>query len=95
MKRLTDLGLDAEALEVCKGLLLGLYGLRDAKADEIVGWAADFPIETAADAAATWYAAKADRKTGRRERAQLLRGFIRESTPEWAEILERVVSRFR
>ena len=96
MKRLLDLGLDAEALEVCKGLLLGLYGFRDAKAHEVLGWAAEFPAETAADAAATWYAAsRTRRKTGRRESAQLLREFIRESTPEWAEFLERVLSRFR
>lgn len=97
MKRLIDLELETEALEVCKGLLLGLYVVRDAKAHEIVGWAEDFPAETAAGAAATWYAAKGKGrgKAGRRESAQLLREFVRESTPEWAEMLERVLSGVR
>src|SRR5207248_8837141 len=50
MKRQMDLGLEAEAREVCKGVLLGLYRIRDSRGDEFLGWAEDFPAEAAADA---------------------------------------------
>lgn len=93
MKRRMDLGLKAEALEVCKGILLGLYSARDEKADALVGWAPDFLEETAADTSLTWCAGRDKKETARRERARLLREFAKESTPEWEALIRRVLSR--
>lgn len=93
MKRHMDLGLEAEASEICKGILLGLYRVRDEKAHEIVGWASDFPAETAADTALIWRAGGTSKKTVRRERAKLLQKFAQESTPEWEALIKRVLAR--
>lgn len=50
MKRQMELGLEREALEVCKGVVLGLYRIRNTRGDEFLGWAEDFPAEAADDA---------------------------------------------
>lgn len=47
MKRYLKLGLQKEALEVCKGILLGLYRARHEESGYLLGWAPDFPKETA------------------------------------------------
>lgn len=93
MKRRMDLGLEAETLEVCKGILLGLYSARDEKADTVVGWAPDFLEETAAGTSLTWCAGRDKKETARRERARLLHEFAKESTPEWEALIRRVLSR--
>lgn len=93
MKRRMGLGLEAETLEVCKGILLGLYSARDEKADTVVGWAPDFLEETAAGTSLTWCAGRDKKETARRERARLLHEFAKESTPEWEALIRRVLSR--
>ena len=88
MKRQFELGLDAEALEICKGLVLGLYRVRNEKGNEVLGWAPDFPAETAAHALATWHEG-ADDKTargGRRKQPIFPRDFAREFVPEWEDL---------
>ena len=54
LKRHIDLGLEAEALEICKGLILGLYRLGRGENCTLVGWAPDFPSEAAGQALETW-----------------------------------------
>jgi hypothetical protein len=49
MKRQMELGFEGEALEICKGILLGLYRVHDMKRDDFLGWAEDFPTDAAAD----------------------------------------------
>lgn len=93
MKRRMDLGLEAETLEVCKGILLGLYSARDEKADTVVGWAPDFLEETAAGTSLSWCAGRDKKENARRERARLLHEFAKESTPEWEALIRRVLSR--
>lgn len=48
--RLAELGHDDAALAACRGVLLGLYAVRDKGADDLLGHAPDFPDETAAHA---------------------------------------------
>jgi hypothetical protein len=43
MKRHLGLGLQDEALEICQGIVLELYRVRDESEDEFLGWAANFP----------------------------------------------------
>ena len=98
MMRLIDLGLDADALETCKGIVAGLYQLRDEKGDELLGWAPDFPAEAAAEAVAAW--ARSDSGDGKRKRAArrpmrhtFPADFMEEAVPEWDTMLERTLTR--
>lgn len=50
LKRRMERGLERETLEIGKGILLGLYRIRDPRGDEFLGWAEGFPAEAAADA---------------------------------------------
>jgi hypothetical protein len=55
MKRHLELGLEAEALEICKGLVLGCYRLSEPAGGDVLGWAPDFPGEAAGNALEVWY----------------------------------------
>ena len=70
MKRQLELGLDAEALEMCKGVVLGLYRVRNEQGDDVLEWAPDFPAETAAHAVTTWRNGGYKKTTGRGHRKQ-------------------------
>ena len=97
MKRQMELGLEAEALEICKGVVLGLYHVRDKKGSEFLGWAPDFPDETAAFAIETWWVGGDSKKTVARTRLQRRRAFpqefIVEFVPEWDSLIARTLSR--
>ena len=85
IKRLKALGLEAEALETCKGVVLGLYRVRDGKGNDLLEWAADFPVEAAADAVAAWYAGGKGR--GARKRPTFPRDFVAKFIPEWDPLI--------
>ncbi|MCH8242359.1 MAG: hypothetical protein IH897_07095 [Planctomycetes bacterium] len=70
MKRQLELGLDAEALEMCKGVVLGLYRVRNEQGDDVLQWAPDFPAETAAHAVTTWRNGGYKKTPGRGHRKQ-------------------------
>ena len=91
MKRRLELGLDAEALEMCKGVVLGLYRLRNEQGDDVLQWVSDFPAETAAHAVAKWRSGR-DKKTagrGRRKQRVFPEGFVTEFVPEWEDLIDR------
>lgn len=86
MKRHLGLGLDEEAFEICKGIVLGLYQCRDARGDEFLGWAEDFPAEAAGNAIADWIGAGKPGASGKQREthcARLLREFVDNYVPEW------------
>jgi len=56
MKRHIELGLEAEALEICKGMGLGLYRPSEREGGDVLGWAPDFPAEAAGNALEFWHA---------------------------------------
>lgn len=58
--------------EICKGVVLGLYRIRDTRGDEFPGWAEDFPTEAAADA--SYRSSSRRRKQGARA-PDLLRAY--------------------
>lgn len=94
MKRYLDLGLEKEALEVCKGIVLGLYQIRDRTADEFLGWAPDFPAEAATNALQCWLCGggrKPADKSATTKRRVFPRDFIGVHVPEWREMLEGVL----
>ena len=86
MKRHLGLGLHAEAFEICKGIVLGLYQCRHASGDEFLSWAEDFPAEAAGNALAEWIGTGKPGAFSNRSgtnRALLLREFVDEHVPEW------------
>jgi hypothetical protein len=90
MKRQMELGLEGEALEICKGILLGLYRVQDVKRNDFLGWAEDFPTEAAADAVSIW-AGRQDRqeakRTNQRTRRIFPQRFIADYLPEWDDLI--------
>jgi len=99
MKRQIELGLEAEALEICKGVVLGLYRVRDERGSEFLGWAPDFPDETAAFSIETWCVGGDSKKTAGRTSLQRRRAFpqefVVEFVPEWDSLIARTLSRGR
>ena len=92
MKRHLELGLEAEALEICKGLVLGCYRLSERKGGDVLGWAPDFPGEAAGNALEVWYTGTEDpksRDTRRRKRPPLPPDFLN-LVPKWLPMIERI-----
>ncbi len=92
MKRHLELGLEAEALEILKGVVLGCYRLSEREGGDVLGWAPDFPGEAAGNALETRYRA-ADgpkgRERGGRKPPSLPPDFLR-MVPKWIPMIERV-----
>jgi hypothetical protein len=90
MKRQMELGLEGEALEICEGILLGLYRVHNMKRDDFLGWAEDFPTEAAADAVSIW-AGRQERQeakgTSERTRRIFPQSFIADYLPEWDDLI--------
>ncbi len=92
LKRHLELGLEAEALEICKGLVLGCYRLSEREGSDVLGWAPDFPGEAAGNALKVWYTGTDDPKsydTRRKKRPPLPPDFL-SMVPRWVPMIERV-----
>lgn len=92
MKRHLELGLEVEALEICKGLVLGCYRLSQREGGDVLGWAPDFPGEAAGTALEVWYAGTDDSKRAdmrRTKRPPLPADFLN-LIPKWIPMIERV-----
>jgi hypothetical protein len=92
MKRYLELGLKAEALEICKGLVLGCYRLGEREGGDVLGWAPDFPAEAAGNALEVWYTQLADRKgrpTRGKKRSPLPSDFL-SMVPNWISMIEGI-----
>lgn len=92
MKRHLELGLEMEAREICKGLVLGCYRLSERKGGDVLGWAPDFPAEAAENALKVWYAGTNDPKSRgqrRSKRPSLPPDFIN-LVPKWIRMIEHV-----
>lgn len=100
MKRQLDLGLGVEALETCKGIVLGLYRLDRSKDADLLEWAPDFAAEAAGDAVEIWLRGGGGRemaaKSARaRKREGFPEDFIARFVPEWADMFTRAQSKSR
>jgi len=91
LKRQFELGLDAQALEMCKGIVLGLYRVRNEQGGDVLQWAPDFPAETAAQAVATWHGAGHKKTAGRGRRKQRVfpPDFVKAFVPDWQDLIDR------
>lgn len=99
MKRKLKLGLEAEALEICKGIVLGLYRVRGDEGGELMRWTPEFPEESAGWAADIWRAGGDERTATRRIRPLAGRGpafpedFVKRFVPEWGWLIKEKPSR--
>lgn len=84
------------ALEMCQGILVGLYRLRDSgerrRNDKypVLEWAPDFPLEAATTVIKTWLqVTRPKRATGKGRGGGLgvLEAFVREHLPEWQGLI--------
>jgi hypothetical protein len=89
MKRRIALGFEPATVATCEGIVLGLYRSRDEGADRVLGWAEDFPAETAGHAVETLARESAPR---RRRGWQLPQRFV-DQLPEWADLIARAAGR--
>jgi hypothetical protein len=92
MKRHLGLGLDKEAFEICKGIVVGLYQFRNESGDDFLGWAPDFPAEAAGEAVADWVSGIRQGSSGKlrgKDRAFLLLEFVEQHVPAWQWINEK------
>ena len=92
LKRHLELGLEAEALEICKGLVLGCYRLSEREGGDVLGWAPDFPAEAAGNALEIWSTGADDRQSRdprRKKRPPLPPDFL-SMIPKWIPLIERV-----
>jgi hypothetical protein len=92
MKRHLELGLEAEALEICKGLVLGCYRLSERAGGDVLGWAPDFPGEAAGYALEVWYTGTDAPKSqaARRKKRPPLPPVFLNLVPKWIPLIERV-----
>ena len=92
LKRHLELGLEAEALAVCKGLVLGCYRLSEREGGDVLGWAPDFPAEAAGNALEIWSTGADDhqsRGTQRKKRPPLPPDFL-SMIPKWIPLIARM-----
>jgi hypothetical protein len=88
LDRLVNLGFGKAAIDMCAGILLGLYRAAGQSADGPLAWAGECPAECACEAVSML----ARRSTsGGRDRWSLPQSFL-DKTPEWAEMLARVAN---
>ncbi len=91
MKRYLEMGLEEQAREVCQGILLGLYRVRDGGSNDILNWVPDFPGEAAGNALDVWSKTAGTEEEGapaRRRSRRLSRDFVREHLPDWDWVLK-------
>ncbi len=98
LRRQIELGLETEALEICKGVVLGLYRVEHGKGGELAEWAPDFPVEAAGGAVETWRNGgggrmERPRTSGRRKCPAFPQDFVDRFVPQWGALITRVLSR--
>jgi hypothetical protein len=85
MTRHIELAFEAAAIAQCAGIVLGLHRCRGKNSDEILGWAEDFPAETAGYAVATL----ARDSAAKYRRAWRLPEAVVDQVQDWAEMIAR------
>lgn len=89
MTRRFEAGSVRAAENICHGIVLGLYAARGMESDGILGWAPDFPAETAADVASTFVEMYPPSR--RKSAAKCFISVMKGKTGDWDKMLHRVV----
>lgn len=90
MKRCLALGLQDAAEGICCGIVLGLHGADETSSDGLLGWAPDFPAESACHAVVELVQAcpAEDRATAHDRLVEV----VWEQAPEWAHAVEQAAT---
>jgi hypothetical protein len=91
MKRRMELSLADAAEALCRGIVVGLRRAGEFGSDGALGWAPDFPAETACDVVGELLRA-CPAKERKSTRDRLLDG-LAQDVPDWSEMLEQVANR--
>jgi hypothetical protein len=83
-----DLGFKKPALEICAGIVLGLYAVRNNDSEGVLAWAPDYPGEAA------WRAASFLAELPNGESWSFPRGLI-DRVQDWSEMIERAQAKER
>jgi hypothetical protein len=83
-----------DALECCRGIVVGLYRARALEDGEVLGWAPDCIAESACNALVAWHAGGTEHMFGpgsrrRREERAFPAELIARFAPDWKELIER------
>jgi hypothetical protein len=99
IERRVALGLEDAALQLCQGVVLGLYRVKRSNGGELAQWAPDFMGEAAGEAINTWLsgsrAGTAVASTAKRARPSFPHGFAERFVPEWQAMIQRILTRTR
>lgn len=99
MKRQAELQSPTNALEICKGVVLGLYRVRhEPDGGTLLGWAPDFAPQTAMWTVEMWSTGGGGTwkvRSARRDRASLPEAFVETYVPEWRTLIAQTLSRSR
>jgi hypothetical protein len=91
MKRCVALGLHDAATAICCGIVLGLHKAESSSSDGLLGWAPDFPAETACQAAVELVKiCPAEARASTRERLVEAVGVY---APDWGSMVARALDR--
>lgn len=99
IKRLKRLGLTQTAANVCEGVLIGLYRLRNPAKDSMLIWEPEFLVDAACKALALLHFKDAGSGSvfASREKPVVLSeqwtAFLRRQCPEWADVIQRKLKR--
>jgi hypothetical protein len=89
LKRHIELELETEALELCKGILLGLYRARNERDHDLLAHAEDFPAEAATQTLHAWYGTRpSGNPKARWRRPEFPSSFVTRQIPDWKEIVD-------
>ena len=84
MRRHLELGSEGAAIATCQGIVSGLYRCRGKDPDGVLGWAEDFPEQTA------WLAVEtlAHESAARHGRVWQLPAAFAAQIPDWADLVD-------
>jgi hypothetical protein len=89
MERRMQAGLEPAAQMLCRGVVTGLYNVRNTKSDGALGWAPDFPAEAAAQTVSNLV--ELYPRNRRRAAAKRIIAGVEKEAEEWLEMLYRAV----
>jgi hypothetical protein len=91
MKRRMKAGMERSAEKLCQGIVVGLHNAMKTSCDGALGWAPDFPAETAAQSVSNLL--ELYPRNRRRTAAKRIIAGVEQQAEKWLDMLHRAVDR--